>query len=494
MIKSNYFAVDLGATSGRTILFTIEDGKISQRELTRFKNRIIENHGHFHWDIFALYYEIVQGLKVVAREEIEIKSIGIDTWGVDFALVGKDGAILRNPYSYRDPYTDGMPAEFFKEIPASRVYELTGIQMMNFNSLYQLYALHREHNSAFENAAKILFMPDALSYMLTGEAVCEYTIASTSNFLNPRTKQLDAELLAVCGVTPEHFGRSVMPGDMIGPLSEEVQKMTGLGPVPVIAVAGHDTASAVAAVPAVDEHFAYLSSGTWSLMGIETKSPIITHRSQADNFTNEGGIEGTTRFLKNITGMWLLERSRDEWEENGLAVMGYREMDEAADRIPAFESIVNPDSPIFSNPPSMLKAIESYCLQTGQKVPRSQPEVCRCILQSLALRYREVLTLLKEYSPVEIKKLHVIGGGSQNIKLSQYTCNAVGVPVITGPVEGTALGNVMIQAKADGLVKNIADMRKMISDSIDLHYYEPEDKELWDAGYAKYKEICPNTI
>lgn len=489
MSKVNYFAVDLGATSGRTILFTIEDGKISQQEITRFKNRIIENRGHYHWDIFALYYEILQGLKVMARDEVEIKSIGIDTWGVDFAFVAEDGAILRNPYCYRDPFTNGIPEEFSKVIPAQRVYELTGMQILNFNSLYQLYALHKERNSALENAHKILFMPDALAYMLTGEAVCEYTIASTSSLLNPRTKELENELLAPCGLTKEHFGRPVKPGEIIGVLSEEVQKITGLGAIPVVAVAEHDTASAVASVPAEDENFAYLSSGTWSLMGIETKEAIITEQSRARNFTNEGGIEGTTRFLKNITGMWLLERVRDEWNDNGIAVMGYREMAEAADKEEPFESIVNPDDPIFANPPSMLRAIETYCEQTGQKIPRSQPEVCRCILQSLALRYREVFNLLKEFAPFPLKKLNVIGGGCQNIKLSQYTCNAVGVPVITGPVEGTALGNVMLQAKADGLVHNISEMRQMIANSVDIHHFTPEDGNLWNEGYEIYKQV-----
>ena len=492
MSKDNFFAVDLGATSGRTILFTIEDGKISQREITRFKNKIIENRGHFHWDIYALYYEILQGLKVIAHDGIEIRSIGIDTWGVDFAFIAKDGAILRNPYCYRDPFTVGAPEKFFKEIPAEKVYELTGIQVMNFNSLYQLYALHCEHNSALENAHKILFMPDALSYMLTGEAVCEYTIASTSNILNPRTKRLDPDLLAVCGLTEEQFGRHILPGELIGTLSPEVQKITGLGPVPVVAVAGHDTASAVASVPADDEKFAYLSSGTWSLMGIETKDAIITEQSRAENFTNEGGVEGTTRFLKNITGMWLLERVRDEWTDNGISVMGYREMDEAADKVEPFESIVNPDHPIFANPQSMIKAIETYCAHTGQKIPKSQPEVCRCILQSLALRYREVFQLLLKFAPFPLEKLNVIGGGSQNIKLSQYTCNAVGVPVITGPVEGTALGNVMLQAKASGLVSNINQMRKIIANSVDIHHYTPEDSKLWDYGYEIYKRVCAN--
>lgn len=309
-----YFAVDLGATSGRTIVGTIVDGKVELEELTRFPNNLIETGGHFYWDIYALYFEIIKGLKLAAKRGLEIESIGIDTWGVDFVCVGNDGALLRNPISYRDPYTFGVPEEYFANaVSKEDVYRATGIQFMNFNSLFQLYAMRLAGNSALNNANKILFVPDALSWMLTGKAVCEYTIASTSQLLNPVTKELDPRLLDSLELSGDMFGPMVTPGHRIGTLTEEVQKMTGLGPVPVIAVAGHDTASAVAAVPAKDERFAYLSSGTWSLMGIETKEPIINNVSYDRNFTNEGGIEGTTRFLKNICGMWLLERCRKEW-------------------------------------------------------------------------------------------------------------------------------------------------------------------------------------
>ena len=306
-----FFAVDLGATSGRTIIGNISEGKLHLEEVTRFPNNLIEQGGHFYWDIHALYFEIIRGLKQVARRGLDITSIGIDTWGVDFVFIGSDGAILRNPRAYRDPITFEAMDDYLNHVISKKdVYSITGIQFMNFNSIFQLHAMRRENNSAFINAQKILFIPDALSWMLTGEAVCEYTIASTSQLLDPRTKQLDERLLASLGLTRSKFGRMVQPGTKIGHLTEEVQRLTGLGAVPVIAVAGHDTGSAVAAVPAKDERFAYLSSGTWSLMGIETKDAVISDRSYELNFTNEGGIEGTTRFLKNICGMWLYERCR----------------------------------------------------------------------------------------------------------------------------------------------------------------------------------------
>lgn len=485
MTQTHFFAVDLGATSGRTILGTLSEGSLELRELTRFANPIIETGGHFYWDIYALYNEIIGGLKVVAREGVEIASIGIDTWGVDFVFVGKDGGLLRNPYCYRDPHTVGMMDDYFRHVGKERVYDLTGIQFMNFNSLFQLYTLHKAKDSALEAAEKILFMPDALSYMLTGEMVTEYTIASTSQILNPRTKQMEQELLDVCGVQTSQFGRFVFPGTQIGVLSDEVQRQTGLGAIPVIAVAGHDTASAVAAVPAKDERFAYLSSGTWSLMGVEVKDAIINAESFDKNFTNEGGVEGTTRFLKNICGMWLLERCRKEWAEN----YSYNELIDAALAVPSFRSLINPDAPCFANPTSMIDAIKGYCRDTGQLVPESFGEVTRCIFESLALRYRQVFGYLQQMAAFPIEVLHVIGGGSRNNLLNQFTCNAVGVPVVAGPSECTAIGNIMLQAKAAGVVEDIAAMRRLIADSVETVIFVPEEDAVWDKGYDQYIKV-----
>ena len=487
--KKYFFAVDLGATSGRTIIGTLEEGRFDLEELTRFDNNLIQTGGHFYWDIYALYFEIIKGLKKAAQREIEISSIGIDTWGVDFVCIGEDGAILRNPLAYRDPHTFGVMEKFFEnEVEKKTVYDITGIQFMNFNSIFQLYAMKLNNDSALKHAEKILFVPDALSYMLTGKAVCEYTIVSTSELLDPRTKDIDPTLLKALGLERSQFGRMITPGTQIGVLTEEVQQMTGLGAIPVIAVAGHDTGSAVAAVPAKDEKFAYLSSGTWSLMGIETKDAIINERSYDLNFTNEGGIEGTTRFLKNICGMWLYERCRKEWPEE-IRKLSHPELQGSAMNVEAFRSIINPDDAMFANPSNMIQAIQTYCKQTNQPVPETPAEICRCIFDSLALRYRQVFTWLAEFASFPLDTLHIIGGGSLNKYLNQFTANSLGVTVYAGPQECTAIGNIMLQAKAMGLVKDIWEMRAIIANSIELVKYTPTDKAAWDAAYEKYLSI-----
>ena len=480
---TNFFAVDLGATSGRTILGSIEDGKLKQREITRFPNTIIELGGHFYWDLYALYNEIVKGLKVCADEGIELTSIGIDTWGCDFAVFGADGGLLRNPYCYRDPHTEGAMEEYFKLIPKEKVYEKTGIQFMNFNSLFQLATMRRNNDSALSIANKILFIPDALMYMLTGEAVCEYTVLSTSQMLNPRTKTIDTDLIDVIGLKESQFGRYVNPSDQVGTLTPEVQRLTGLGAVPVVAVAGHDTGAAVAAVPAQNPNFAYLSCGTWSLLGIETQEAIINEKSFEYNFTNEGGIEGTTRFLKNICGMWLLERCRKEWTD---APANVNQINEDAMTAEPFRSFINPDDPRFANPTSMVNAIQGFCKETNQPVPETYQQIARCIFESLALRYRQVLDYLRELAPFPIEKLHVIGGGTYNQYLMQMAANSIGIPVVTGPVEGTAIGNIMLQAKASGLVSDMFQMRKIIAESIKLNTYLPQESKAWDEAYQRF--------
>ena len=494
--KTYFFAVDLGATSGRTIIGHLEKDAFSLEEVTRFPNNLIEQGGHFYWDIYALYFEMIRGLKEVARRGLEITSIGIDTWGVDFVLIGEDNAILRNPRAYRDPITFEAMDDYLKNVLSRReVYDITGIQLMNFNSLFQLYAMKQEGNAALKHAQKILFVPDALSWMLTGEEVCEYTIASTSQLLDPRSKELDEKLLSSLGLTRQLFGKMVQPGTVIGTLTEEVQKMTGLGAVPVIAVAGHDTGSAVAAVPAKDEHFAYLSSGTWSLMGIETQEAIINDLSYERNFTNEGGIEGTTRFLKNICGMWLYERCRKEWAASAIAMeqtaaaLSHPELQGSAMQVEAFRSLINPDDPLFANPASMLEAIRQYCRQTNQVVPETPAEICRCIFDSLAMRYKQVFQWLQEFSSTPLNILHIIGGGSLNQYLNQFTANATGMTVLAGPQEGTAIGNIMLQAKSAGVVKDIWEMRKIIANSLQLVTYEPQDQAVWDAAFETYLNI-----
>ncbi len=487
--KQYFFAVDLGATSGRTIVGSISDGRFELEELTRFPNNLIVQGGHYYWDIHGLYFEIIRGLKETASRQLDITSIGIDTWGVDFVCIGDDGDILRNPRAYRDPVSfDAMDDYLSHVITRREIYDITGIQLMNFNSVFQLYAMRREQNSALKHAHKILFVPDALSWMLTGNEVCEYTIASTAQLLDPRTKLLDERLLASVGLSRSKFGKMVRPGTLIGVLTDEVQRLTGLGAIPVIAVAGHDTGSAVAAVPAKDEKFAYLSSGTWSLMGIETKDAIISDLSYERNFTNEGGIEGTTRFLKNICGMWLYERCRLEWPEE-VRKLSHPELQGQAMQVEPFRSIINPDDPSFAAPTSMIAAIKNYCSKTSQPVPETPAQICRCIFDSLALRYRQVFQWLQEFAPFRLDVLHIIGGGSLNKYLNQFTADSTGVTVLAGPQEGTAIGNIMMQAKAAGVVSDIWQMRQIIANSLDLVKYEPKDKKKWDTAYKRYLDL-----
>ena len=471
MSTHNYFAVDLGATSGRTIVASYDGNKVEMKELTRFKNPIIHTGGHMFWDLAGLYNEVVLALKKTVDEGIAIESIGIDTWGVDFAFFGKDGQLLGMPYCYRDPHTDGAIDRYMKMHNKREVYDKTGIQFMEFNSIFQLDTLRHNGCSALEYADKILFIPDALIYMLTGKAICEYTIASTSQLLNPVTKDLDEELLMTIGLKREQFGPMTQPGTVIGPITEQLQKLTGLSAdVKVVAIAAHDTASAVAAVPAKDANYAYLSCGTWSLMGIESPEPIITDESFKQNFTNEGGIDGTTRFLKNICGLWLFEQCRPEWKDVPAEIGPLTALCETT----TFDSIINPDDPSFAHPASMCTAIREYCEKTGQIAPETPAEYIRCIYLSLAHRYKAIIDILEKMSPVKIDVLHVIGGGSKNPHLMQLAANAIRRPVICGPTEGTALGNILLQIKSQGLVSSLPEMRKIVANSIELTTYNPK--------------------
>ncbi len=484
-MKKAFFAVDLGATSGRTILgFLTADG-IQMEVVNRFPNHLIEEGGHFYWDIYELYRNILEGLKAVAaRDDVQITSIGIDTWGCDFVAVGSDGGFMRLPYSYRDPHTEGAPDKLFSRVPRSTVYGLTGIQIMNFNSLFQVDTLRRNADAAFMSADKLLFIPDALSYMLTGQMVTEYTVATTGQIVNAQTRQLEPQLLEAVGLSADKFGRFVYPGETVGTLTPEVQKITGLGAVPVIAVAGHDTASAVAAVPAKNANFAYLSSGTWSLMGVETRKPVITTESEALNYTNEGGVDGTIRVLKNICGMWLLERCRLQWGNPD-----YGELTAEALEAEPFRSIINPDAPEFANPSDMEGAIKDYCKAHDIPVPESRGQVVRCIYESLALRYRQVLDNLRRLSDNPIEVLHVIGGGSRNEILNQWTANAIGLPVMAGPSEATALGNIMLQAIAAGEAKDVASMRQTVRRGLRMEVFLSEDEDKWEAALRKLENL-----
>ena len=479
---SAFLAVDLGATSGRTVLATFDGEKLNLREWTRFKNPMIPMSGHLYWDLPALYNEILQALRKVAEADVKLTSIGIDTWGVDFAFFTSDGRLSSLPYCYRDPHTEGAIERFFERMSATEVYERTGIQFMEFNSLFQLDTLRRDGCVALQEADKILFIPDALSYLLTGNAVAESTIVSTSQLMDPRSGELDEALLEAVGLTREHFAPMVRPGTVVGRLTPQVQAYTGLGDVPVVAVAGHDTASAVISVPAEDENFAYLSCGTWSLLGIETPQPIITSESFRQNFTNEGGLDGTTRFLKNICGLWLFERCREEFTDAPADVAELAALCEQSD----YDGLINPDAPCFAHPEFMTQAIVEYCNRTGQEPPYQPADFCRCIFRSLSLRYRQVIEILRTMSPIDIKKLHVIGGGSLNSYLMQYAADATGLTVISGPSEGTALGNALVQLRTAGGVSTLGEMRKVSATSVTPIIYEPHHTEAWKQAYEQF--------
>ena len=483
-----FLAFDLGATSGRSVVGTLQNGKIEMRELTRFANGIVELHGKFYWNLFGLYEHLKEALVTCAREGITPDSIGVDTWGVDVVPIGEDGSILGMPRAYRDPYTEGAPEKFFEIIPREEVYDKTGIQIMNLNTLYQVYAAVQEGYTPIVKAHRLLFMPDALSYMLTGKAICEYTIASTSQILNPRTGKLDASLLTAAGVAADIFPEVQLPGSVIGQLCDALAEESRIGKVDVVAVAGHDTASAVAAVPAENERFAYLSSGTWSLMGIETRKPMINEESFRLNFTNEGGVDGTTRFLKNICGMWLLEQCRKEWARDGKEYT-YPEIVDMATSAEPFARFIYPDDPAFANPTSMLGAISEFCVRTGQTPPQNDAEVIRTIFESLAMRYCEVLEMLEGMAPFEIDVLHIIGGGSKNRLLNQYTANAIGKRVVAGPSEATAIGNVMMQAIGAGVVGSLSEAREIIRNSVETEAFTPQDVEAWKQAYIRFKSL-----
>lgn len=489
-MENNYFAaVDLGAMSGRVMLGKHNENGIDLEEILRFPNHLIQVGKHYHWDIFELYRNVIEGLKILSTKKIQITSIGIDTWGCDFVCVGKDGGLMRQPYAYRDPHTVGASLKFFNENDREKVYETTGIQVMDFNTLFQFYTLRKNHDDAFESACKLLFMPDALSYMLTGEMVCEYSIATTAQIVNAKTKRLSSEILETVVLTEDNFGRFIYPGEKIGKLTAEVQRQTGLGPVPVVAVAGHDTGSAVAAVPTKTDHFAYLSSGTWSLMGIESPTPIINSEAARMNYTNEGGVAGTIRFLKNICGMWLLERCREKWPN-----VSYPQLIAEANDSEAFRSLIFPDAPEFANPEDMEKAIMSFCEKTNQPVPTTRGQLVRCIFESLALRYRQVLENLEILGGSKIEVLHIIGGGSKNELLNQWTANSIGREVVAGPSEATAIGNIMMQIVAvDNSSQDcssiIKKLRNIFAQSTDLKIFTPQEKEIWNKAYNKFNGI-----
>ncbi|MBO5173331.1 MAG: rhamnulokinase [Bacteroidaceae bacterium] len=468
-----YLAADFGGGSGRVIAGWLEDGKLTMEEIHRFGNRQVRLGDHVYWDFPALFEDMKAGLKKAASKGYEVESIGVDTWGVDFGLIDRDGQLLGNPVCYRDARTAGMTEKLFETLNPTEHYATTGIQVMEINTLAQLLSI--KGTAQLEAAEHLLFMPDLFSYFLTGKATNEYCIASTSELLDAKRREWSWETIEALGLPKRIFGDIVMPGTVRGELRKDIAEETGLKDVKVIAVGSHDTASAVAAVPAIegDGPVAFLSSGTWSLLGIELPEPILTEEARQAEFTNEGGVGGRIRFLQNITGLWILQRLMAEWKERGEE-QTFGELLPAAAQA-SISSIIPVADAAFTNPPSMEKAISDYCRQSNQPVPQTKGEFVRCLFQSLAKKYKDAIEGVNGLLPEILKRLHIIGGGSQNGLLNQFTADALGIPVWAGPVEATAMGNILVQAMAAGEVADLAELREVVRRSVTPKVFEPNN-------------------
>ena len=488
MTQPKFIAQDYGAGSGRTILGTLDD-TLKLKEIRRFSNHQIHVHGHIYWNILSMFLEFKEGLSKAAQMGHRVlKGIGVDTWGVDFGLLAKNGSLLGNPFAYRDPRTNNMMEKVFSIIPRDQIYLLSGLQLMQLNTLFQLYSMVETRNPLLSISDTLLFMPDIFNYFLTGKKISEYTIASTSQLMNVRTKRWEKTIFDKLTIPFDIMPDVVEPGTVIGPVLPEILERTGISSTDVIATGCHDTASAVAAVPVKSKHWAYLSSGTWSLMGIEIKDPIITEDSLNNNFTNEGGVGNTIRFLKNVMGLWLFEGCIKTWHKQGDH-SNYRDYIKQAEQSVPFRSVIDPDDIVFLNPRDMPKAIVDFCLRHQLPQPENKGEFIRIIFESLALKYRWVIEKLKEMSGSPIEVLHIVGGGCQNEMLNQFTANATGLLVIAGPVEATAAGNIMIQAISQKIVHSIQEGRDMVSRSFSLKQYDPENQTAWNDHYEKYRKF-----
>ena len=488
MATCNLLAIDLGASSGRGILGSFDGEVLTLRETHRFLNEPVSLNGRLYWDILRIFHEVKQAIAKTNREET-ISSIGIDTWGVDYALLDSAGRMLSNPVHYRDLRTQNTAERIAPIVSDKELYLATGIQKMNFNTVYQLCEDLSEDKTVKGRAARMLNIPDLLNYFLTGEMKNEYTVLSTGAILDPKTRTYHKELLSKLGIPLSWFSEPIEPGTLVGKLTFDVQSEVGKTDAKVFAVASHDTASAVIAVPTSEEDFVFISSGTWSLMGTELKAPLVNDKTRELNFTNEGGILGTTRFLKNIMGLWLIQESRRQWKREGLDV-SFAEMEAAAREATPFASLIDPDDPAFGTPGDMPGRIRDFCKKTGQTIPETMGAVVRCIYESLALKYRMTADAIEQLRGRENKVIHVVGGGTKDTFLSQMTADACGIPVIAGPVEATAIGNLLVQLMALGLVKTLADARALVARSFETKTYVPtEARSDWDAAYKKFRLI-----
>lgn len=465
----HYLAIDLGAGSGRVMLGRFDGERLSIQELHRFRNPAVRVGGSLHWDVLGLFHDIQDGLRSGAASRPA--TVGVDTWGVDFALVDREGELVGNPFHYRDARTEGKMAEAFGLVSREEIFERTGLQFMEINSLYQLYSM--KGSRALESAATLLMMPDLFHFWLTGERVCEFTDATTSQFFDPRRRSWARGILERLGLPTGLLADVVEPGTDLGALRQEVARECGLAPMRVVAPGSHDTASAVAAVPASGRDWAYLSSGTWSLLGVEESAPHVTERVLEKNFTNEGGVSRTTRLLKNICGMWLLEECRREWARDGVAPE-YGQLAAAAEASEPFRSLFDVDDPAFIAPGDMSIRIREACRRGGQPVPATTGQIARAIFESLALKYRSVLSDLASITGRSPTVLHIVGGGSRNRLLCQYAADACGIPVVAGPVEATAVGNALMQGVATGRIASLPEGREIVRRSFRLEHYEPD--------------------
>ena len=472
MTTNVYLAADFGGGSGRVIAGSLVGGRLEIEEIYRFPNRQIKLGERLHWDFPALFEELKNGLKMAARKGYEVKGIGIDTWGVDFGLVDRCGNLVGNPVCYRDSRTEGMPEKVFSQLDRAEHYAITGIQVMAINTLFQLFAMKQSRDPQLEIADRLLFMPDLFGYFLTGNADNEYCIASTSELLDARRRDWSFDTIRALGL-PEHlFGRILRPGSVRGVLKKDIADETGLGAVKVFAVGSHDTASAVAAVPSQERPVAFLSSGTWSLLGVEVDEPILTEKARKADFTNEGGVGGRIRFLQNITGLWILQRLMAEWKERGEEQHYDTIIPQAAQA--QIDTVIPVDAAEFMNPANMEQAIADYCSSHGLKFPDGKAEIVKCVLQSLAHKYRQAVEGMNESLAEPIKQLNIIGGGSQNELLNQLTADALGIPVYAGPVEATAIGNILTQAMAEGEIADLEQLRAVVARSCEPKVYYPK--------------------
>jgi rhamnulokinase len=470
--ENRFLACDLGAESGRVILGTLAGGALSLEELHRFLNEPVQLPTGLYWDAHRLFHDIVKGLTIAGRaRRLRIDGIGVDTWGVDFGLLAADGALCDNPRHYRDARNSSAMEQTFQVVPRADIFRETGIQFMQLNSLYQLHAAKLENAPCLQIAKTLLFMPDLFNYWLTGVKAAEVTIASTSQFYNPATMRWSRELLRCLGIHDDILPEVIDAGSRLGPLLPHLADRTGLTDTPVFASAGHDTASAVAAVPAEGDDWCYISSGTWSLMGVELREPIINEQSLALNLTNEVGVDNSIRLLKNIAGLWVLQECKRAWALEGNDY-SYEQLMAMAETAAPYGGYINPD--VFIEPGHMPERIERHCREHGHPVPADVPQMVRAILEGLAQRYREVLTSIESLTGRRINVIHIVGGGSRNRLLNQLVADATGRRVIAGPSEATAIGNVLVQAIGAGVIRDLAEGRRIVRSSFQVETFEPK--------------------